>query len=150
MAWTEERTEILKKRWAIGWSAGAIAKELGNVSRNGVIGKVHRLGLALRSSGAQPTPKPKPSSLRTVEKAPVLVLTDPRPIPKDAFAFADGVPFLDIGLEQCRWPNDGSIWNGSFRYCGQRVSQRVWGPHKTPSCPYCDEHADRAISKRAA
>ncbi len=51
MSWTEERVETLKKMWAEGQSASQIAKELGGVTRNAVIGKVHRLGLSNRASG---------------------------------------------------------------------------------------------------
>ena len=46
MAWTDERVELLKKMWTEGQSASQIAKELGGVTRNAVIGKVHRLGLS--------------------------------------------------------------------------------------------------------
>ncbi len=48
MSWTDERVETLKKMWADGQSASQIAKELGGVTRNAVIGKVHRLGLSNR------------------------------------------------------------------------------------------------------
>ena len=48
MSWTDERVETLKKMWAEGQSASQIAKELGAVTRNAVIGKVHRLGLSNR------------------------------------------------------------------------------------------------------
>jgi len=48
MSWTDERVETLKKMWAEGHSASQIAKELGGVTRNAVIGKVHRLGLSNR------------------------------------------------------------------------------------------------------
>ncbi len=51
MSWTEERVEILKKLWAEGKSASQIAKELGGVTRNAVIGKIHRLGLSNRDGG---------------------------------------------------------------------------------------------------
>ena len=51
MSWTDERVELLKKMWAEGQSASQIAKELGGVTRNAVIGKVHRLGLSNRSGG---------------------------------------------------------------------------------------------------
>ena len=44
MSWTDERVETLKKMWGEGQSASQIAKELGGVTRNAVIGKVHRLG----------------------------------------------------------------------------------------------------------
>ncbi|MEP4560994.1 MAG: GcrA family cell cycle regulator, partial [Nitratireductor sp.] len=43
MNWTDERVELLKKLWAEGLSASQIAAQLGGVSRNAVIGKVHRL-----------------------------------------------------------------------------------------------------------
>ena len=51
MSWTDERVETLKKMWAEGQSASQIAKELGGVTRNAVIGKVHRLGLSNRVGG---------------------------------------------------------------------------------------------------
>ncbi len=46
MSWTEERVERLRKLWAKGWPAARIADELGEVTRNAVIGKIYRLGLA--------------------------------------------------------------------------------------------------------
>ncbi|WP_116130937.1 GcrA family cell cycle regulator [Tropicimonas sp. IMCC34043] len=52
MSWTEERVETLRKMWSEGQSASQIAKELGGVTRNAVIGKVHRLGLSNRNGGA--------------------------------------------------------------------------------------------------
>ncbi|MEO0542970.1 MAG: GcrA family cell cycle regulator [Pseudomonadota bacterium] len=65
MSWTDERVETLKKLWADGLSASQIAAKLGGVSRNAVIGKVHRLKLAPRAkSTKQAAPKVKrvPSS----------------------------------------------------------------------------------------
>lgn len=50
MSWTDERVETLKRMWAEGQSASQIAKELGGVTRNAVIGKVHRLGLSNRTA----------------------------------------------------------------------------------------------------
>ena len=50
MSWTDERVELLKKMWGDGQSASQIAKELGGVTRNAVIGKVHRLGLSNRAT----------------------------------------------------------------------------------------------------
>jgi GcrA cell cycle regulator len=58
MSWTDERVELLKKMWAEGQSASQIAKELGSVTRNAVIGKVHRLGLSNRVGGGD-APKGK-------------------------------------------------------------------------------------------
>ena len=54
MAWTDDRVEILTKLWGEGLSASQIARELGDVTRNAVIGKVHRLGLAGRASPTRP------------------------------------------------------------------------------------------------
>ena len=55
--WTDERVEQLKKLWLLGWSASQIAKELGAVTRNAVIGKIHRLDLVARQSPKM-TPPP--------------------------------------------------------------------------------------------
>ena len=53
MAWTEERVKKLTLLWKSGNSASKIAIELGEgVSRNAVIGKIHRLGLSERGSGS--------------------------------------------------------------------------------------------------
>lgn len=61
MSWTDERVETLKKMWGEGQSASQIAKELGGVTRNAVIGKVHRLGLSNRSGGGSSAPS-KPAA----------------------------------------------------------------------------------------
>lgn len=52
MSWTDERVDTLKRLWTEGLSASQIAKQLGGVSRNAVIGKVHRLGLEGRAARA--------------------------------------------------------------------------------------------------
>ena len=62
MNWTDERVEKLKKLWSEGLSASQIAAQLGGVSRNAVIGKVHRLNLPGRAkaggtAAAARTPK---------------------------------------------------------------------------------------------
>ena len=66
MSWTDERVETLKRMWAEGQSASQIAKELGGVTRNAVIGKVHRLGLSNRTeepaAEAAPAPVPEPAA----------------------------------------------------------------------------------------
>ena len=54
MGWTDERVALLKKLWLEGLSASQIAKQLGGVTRNAVIGKVHRLGLSGRATPSQP------------------------------------------------------------------------------------------------
>ncbi|MBY5974440.1 GcrA cell cycle regulator [Ferrimonas balearica] len=89
MSWTDERVELLKKMWGEGQSASQIAKELGGVTRNAVIGKVHRLGLSNRSGGggasaqaapaAKPEAKAKPAPKREAAPAP-----EPKPEPEPA------------------------------------------------------------------
>lgn len=70
MAWTEKRTEILKKMWLEGYSAAKIAKELGEgLSRNAVIGKVHRLGLGGRGAGTRDIKASIDEKTKTKEKA---------------------------------------------------------------------------------
>ncbi len=73
MSWTDERVETLKKMWGEGQSASVIAKELGGVTRNAVIGKVHRLGLSNRTTGAasKAPAKDKPAAKASAKpKAP--------------------------------------------------------------------------------
>ena len=76
MSWTDERVELLKKMWTEGQSASQIAKELGSVTRNAVIGKVHRLGLSNRVEGPvaldtkAPAEKPEASAAEPVVAAP--------------------------------------------------------------------------------
>jgi len=90
MSWTDERVELLKKMWGEGQSASQIAKELGGVTRNAVIGKVHRLGLSNRA-GAAPVPaaaapaaapkpeaKPKPAPKPVEAKARPAAKPTPR------------------------------------------------------------------------
>ncbi|PRY92481.1 GcrA family cell cycle regulator [Donghicola tyrosinivorans] len=102
MSWTDERVELLKKMWGEGQSASQIAKELGGVTRNAVIGKVHRLGLSNRtaaanSSAASPQteakaaapkpkaePKPKPAPKPEPVKAEAAPAPEPRPVPTPA------------------------------------------------------------------
>ncbi|MFY9210966.1 MAG: GcrA family cell cycle regulator [Aestuariivita sp.] len=92
MSWTDERVELLKKMWGEGQSASQIAKELGGVTRNAVIGKVHRLGLSNRATGgtpkaeakAKPAPKPeakaRPSpKTEPARPTPVVDPNEPKP-----------------------------------------------------------------------
>ncbi len=70
MDWNEERTATLRKLWLEGMSASQVARQLGGVSRSAVIGKVHRLGIAVRDIPTRqrtarshrrqgPTPRPR-------------------------------------------------------------------------------------------
>ena len=70
MSWTDERVETLKRMWSEGQSASAIAKELGGVTRNAVIGKVHRLGLSNRNDEPEAKPEPAPAPAAKSAKKP--------------------------------------------------------------------------------
>ncbi|MEN8895492.1 MAG: GcrA family cell cycle regulator [Yoonia sp.] len=81
MSWTDERVETLKKMWGEGQSASQIAKELGGVTRNAVIGKVHRLGLSNRAgsggNAGKAAAKDKAAPKAAATKAPA----KPKPAP---------------------------------------------------------------------
>jgi len=142
MAWTDERVEQLKTLWAEGLSASQIAKKIGGVTRNAVIGKVHRLGLSGRAAPSRPlsrparTPKPRvaapvkakaPAPRKPVEalmKAP-----DPEPLPNGEFATV-----LTLKDSMCKWPL-GDPSSGDFRFCGHRSK---------PGDAYCEAHAQIA------
>lgn len=49
--WTDDRVEALEKLWKAGLSAAQIAKEIGGITRNAVIGKAHRSGFGKRREG---------------------------------------------------------------------------------------------------
>jgi GcrA cell cycle regulator len=76
MSWTDERVETLKRMWNEGQSASQIAKELGGVTRNAVIGKVHRLGLSNRVGGKDDDDEATPAP------APAAAATRPEPAPR--------------------------------------------------------------------
>ncbi|WP_413876946.1 GcrA family cell cycle regulator [Albidovulum sp.] len=84
MSWTDERVETLKKMWAEGQSASQIAKELGGVTRNAVIGKVHRLGLSNRVGGAPDPVKTKADPEPRVEAKPAAAAKPAQPAARPA------------------------------------------------------------------
>ncbi|MCZ8151077.1 MAG: GcrA cell cycle regulator [Rhodobacteraceae bacterium] len=80
MSWTDERVETLKRMWAEGQSASQIAKELGGVTRNAVIGKVHRLGLSNRAPGGREDEEETPVAAKPEPKAePTAAAARPEP-----------------------------------------------------------------------
>ncbi|MEQ8368999.1 MAG: GcrA family cell cycle regulator [Roseicyclus sp.] len=83
MSWTDERVELLKKMWGEGQSASQIAKELGGVTRNAVIGKVHRLGLSNRSGGAGTSAKAAPAKEAEAKPAPKAKKTEAKSAPSE-------------------------------------------------------------------
>ena len=91
MSWTDERVETLKRMWSEGQSASQIAKELGGVTRNAVIGKVHRLGLSNRAGGSAPESRTEARTESRAEPAarpdapaakPAAAKPEPRPVPR--------------------------------------------------------------------
>jgi GcrA cell cycle regulator len=84
MSWTDERVDLLKKMWGEGQSASQIAKELGGVTRNAVIGKVHRLGLSNRSGGGGTAAPSKPAPVKEAEPATKAEAAKPAPETKAA------------------------------------------------------------------
>lgn len=86
MAWTDDRVEKLKAMWGEGQSASQIAKTLGGVTRNAVIGKVHRLGLSNRAtSGKAAAPAPAaPAAAPEAKAAKPAPKPAPAPEPKPA------------------------------------------------------------------
>jgi GcrA cell cycle regulator len=159
MAWTEERVEQLKKLWSEGLSASQIATRLGEVTRNAVIGKVHRLGLAGRASVSRPKgirPRKAVAARPAGAKRPKHLRYQNPSMPREGFTpfRADGVaePYsrtyeeLVIPLEErasilslketsCRWPI-GDPQHDEFHFCGKS---------KLDGLPYCDFHARRAF-----
>ena len=81
MSWTDERVETLKRMWSEGQSASQIAKELGGVPRNAVIGKVHRLGLSGRAAPSKPArpvfKAPRPARQAAAPAAPRRIAPPP-------------------------------------------------------------------------
>jgi GcrA cell cycle regulator len=150
MSWNDERVELLSKLWLEGRSASQIAAELGlGVTRNAVIGKVHRLGLSGRVKMPMPVATGRlrtRSATKTEETVavaplePALTALDPaaraQARPADVvIPFSTRVTIMDLRDTMCRWPL-GDPTSVDFRYCGSRSG---------PLGPYCDEHAQLAF-----
>lgn len=147
--WTDKRIEILKELWAQGLSGSAIAAELGEVTRNSVIGKVHRLGLAKRANPtnarATPTPFRKPRVQRFREVLPIPIeITPGKATGQATLPERPGqVTLMDLTSETCRWP----LWsdaNPEHLYCGAP------GAGMENKRPYCPLHSRMAYRARAA
>lgn len=157
--WTAERVERLTALWAEGLSASQIATQLGGVSRNAVIGKVHRLKLSGRATQhnkpAQPrVPKSDPgSTVRAQPFAPVLkyrgnlaqapaaeaqVEEAPQQLNADIVRFERPCTLVELTARTCRFPI-GDPLSESFRFCGAPVA---------PGLPYCGPCARKAYQQR--
>ena len=103
MSWTDERVEKLKELWGEGKSASQIAKALGGVTRNAVIGKVHRLGLSNRGAAAGDEAKPAKSakssrSTKAKEAASAPEAPKPAPVARTAPVIRDATQPRAPGL----------------------------------------------------
>jgi GcrA cell cycle regulator len=146
MSWTDERVETLKKLWTDGLSASQIAAELGGITRNAVIGKVHRLGVSGRAkspSSAGPRPKVRAHSHMLRLSRPSMwgntalahayeleVEAEPQLI-DNIIPLGQRRSLLELTEETCRWPT-GDPGSADFFFCG---GQTVTG------LPYCTYHS---------
>ena len=80
MIWTDEKIEVLRRLWADGRSASEIALTLGDVTRNAVIGKAHRLGLSGRPSPIKRIPKRGANILGLTERMCKWPVGDPKDV----------------------------------------------------------------------
>jgi GcrA cell cycle regulator len=153
MGWTDERVTLLRKLWAEGLSASQIAKQLGGVTRNAVIGKVHRLGLAGRATPSRPAKRPVRTArprvmgpsvprLRMPSTMPTVVIPDLEPLKLEDGKAAN---VLTLNESMCKFPI-GDPTDPDFAFCGRGSS----------GGPYCSDHArlayqpSQARKKRAA
>src|SRR3981189_1652835 len=121
LTWSEDRVEQLKKLWEGGLSASQIAAELGNVTRNAVIGKVHRLALPARATppppAAPPRRKARPAQHMMRVARPVSrgntalahafeVEMEPDPISYDnVVPMSQRLTLLELNEATCHWPS---------------------------------------------
>ena len=149
--WTDERVELLKKLWSDGLSASMIAAEFGGITRNAVIGKVHRLGLSGRAkapSSSVPRPRkprapsqflraPRPMTRGNTALAPRAFLDlepEPEPEPElldNVIPIGQRCSILQLTEATCHWPC-GDPGSPEFFFCGGKTVN---------SLPYCAYHA---------
>jgi GcrA cell cycle regulator len=162
MAWTDERTELTKKLWADGLSASQIAVELGGVTRNGVIGKIHRLGLSGRAKSPSIRPRqPRQSRLHgsnlrrpsirglfNTTFSPAGIKAEPVVETEIVIPFAQRKTLMQLTDKTCHWPVGdpanpdffycGGDTYGDFRYCAFhcRVAHKPSGDRHSVKAPY--------------
>lgn len=162
MNWTDERVELLRKLWSEGLSASQIAAQLGGVSRNAVIGKVHRLKLSSRGRAtAAPARQKKTTQVTTATKTVSRPVTTTRTVTASIGATALQAQFevepiarqylrpvenvvvpisrrlqlVQLNERTCKWPN-GDPLSEDFNFCGNEAGE---------SGPYCGYHSKIAF-----
>ncbi|HUU26094.1 MAG TPA: GcrA family cell cycle regulator [Methyloceanibacter sp.] len=158
MAWTDDRVELLTKLWAEGLSASQIAGRLGGVTRNAVIGKVHRLGLSGRATSSRSSaPRPRRNHTPRQHRAPSLTFGtrgnvalkpsyeaeyDPAPaqVVELVIPLEERASILTLKESMCRWPI-GDPTEEEFHFCGRK---------KEGTVPYCEHHARMAYQPAQA
>jgi GcrA cell cycle regulator len=153
-SWTDECVAVLRQLWKEGQSGTQIANQLGgDVTRNAVIGKVHRLGLAARSPAPLRNPKAAPVAIgifprhdnakarsRKFATAPLRVNTAVRRwLPPLGEEPAEVVKLADLTARTCRWPV-GDPLEPDFHFCGRTRHSALTS--------YCPHHA--ALATRPA
>jgi GcrA cell cycle regulator len=131
VTWSDDRVTTLSKLWLEGLSASQIAKRLGGITRNAVIGKVHRLGLSSRPA---PAGTPRTTILRA-RRAPRRA-PPPRP-QRPAFVLVAAPPegpglvhdMRQLGAHACKWPI-GDPKEDSFSFCGHPAEGRYCTAHE--------------------
>lgn len=143
MSWTDDRVAILTKLWADGLSASQIAAELGGVTRNAVIGKVHRLGLSGRAKPANSSAKRPKQVRRGYNAKPRITASGDIPArgPTARAAIEDlekpvckKIDLVDLTEKTCKWPH-GDPATDDFHFCGNSTKEDT---------PYCEYHCKLA------
>lgn len=145
MIWNDEAVEELKRMWDRGMTTGQIAKAL-NVTKNSIIGKVHRLCLTARPSPIKKVSEEKeekktvhqekaPKSAKSSAKDTAIVIETPKikepVVSSSAVVEETNIPLVKLDNHTCRWPL-GDPRDDDFCFCGKRI--------KTGQT-YCEEHA---------
>jgi len=106
--WNDERLEKLKKFWEQGLSITQIGIRLG-VTRNAVVGKVHRMGLPKRQSPIVRSDKPFEPKRRKLSP----------------------LTFANWDRNKCSWPI-GDPRSPDFKFCGEPIEEGK--PYCTAHC----------------
>lgn len=139
-SWSEPRITTLRTLWLDGLSASQIAKQLGGVTRNAVIGKVHRLGLGGRAGPSAPGPASRVSAPRAARprraavRAAPRVMAQARPSVAAPVAAPEGPGLVTdmarLGSHACKWPM-GDPKSADFSFCGRHAEGRYCVAHET-------------------